>query len=40
MKVSDELAQVSVRTLDGNARRVGDLWQAQPAVVFWLRHYG
>jgi hypothetical protein len=20
--------------------RVGDLWQDQPAVISWLRHYG
>lgn len=25
---------------DDNQTRVGDLWQDQPAVITWLRHYG
>ena len=25
---------------EGNEVRFGDLWQDQPAVITWLRHYG
>ncbi|HEV3472186.1 MAG TPA: hypothetical protein VG408_03140 [Actinomycetota bacterium] len=25
---------------DGNEVRIGDLWQDQPVVIAWLRHYG
>jgi hypothetical protein len=34
------LADVVVKDLDGNDVRLGSLWEDQPAVVVWLRHYG
>ena len=28
------------RTAQGESRRLSDLWQAGPALVLWLRHFG
>jgi hypothetical protein len=35
-----ELANVSVRDLEDREVRLGELWQHQPAVLVFLRHYG
>ena len=35
-----ELANVSVRDLEDREVRLGDLWEDQPAVLVFLRHYG
>jgi peroxiredoxin len=34
------LSQVTVLDVHGSAVRLGELWQANPAVTVWLRHYG
>jgi hypothetical protein len=34
------LANLVVQDLDGNAVRLGSLWEDRPAVLVWLRHYG
>ena len=28
------------RTGQGESRRLSELWQAGPALVLWLRHFG
>ena len=35
-----ELGEVRVRDLAGREVRLGDLWEDQPAVLVFLRHYG
>jgi hypothetical protein len=34
------LAELVVKDLDGNDVRLGSVWEDQPAVLVWLRHYG
>jgi len=34
------LAALVVKDLDGNDVRLGSVWEDQPAVLVWLRHYG
>lgn len=34
------LSEATVKDADGAGFRLGDLWQARPAVVVWLRHFG
>ena len=34
------LAELVVKDLDGTDVRLGSLWEDQPAVLVWLRHYG
>jgi peroxiredoxin len=34
------LSQVTVLDVHGSTVRLGELWQAHPAVIVWLRHYG
>lgn len=38
--LSGRLAQVSLPDTDGQAVRLGSLWEKSPAVVVFLRHYG
>jgi prostamide/prostaglandin F2alpha synthase len=35
-----ELGGVTVRDLDDREVRLGELWEDQPAVLVFLRHYG
>ena len=35
-----ELAGVAVRDLEDREVRLGELWEDQPAVLVFLRHYG
>jgi hypothetical protein len=35
-----ELGRVTVRDLEDREVRLGDLWEDQPAVLVFLRHYG
>jgi hypothetical protein len=35
-----ELGAAVVRDLDGHEVRLGELWDDQPAVLVFLRHYG
>jgi hypothetical protein len=34
------LADLVVKDLEGGDVRLGSLWEDQPAVLVWLRHYG
>jgi hypothetical protein len=37
---ANELAQVTVKDVEGRDVRLGDLWRDKPAVLVFLRHYG
>ena len=37
---ADDLAELTVKDLDGDDVRLGDVWSERPAVLVWLRHYG
>jgi hypothetical protein len=37
---SSKLAGITLPDPDGNATRLGSLWESGPAVVVFLRHYG
>ena len=39
-EVSAILAPVQLRDSDGGEVLLGSIWEAQPAVVVFLRHYG
>ena len=39
-RVSDELANATVRDLDGRAVRIGILWKDRPALLLFVRHFG
>lgn len=38
--LSASLADITLPDTRGGSVRLGDLWQDQPAVVVFLRHYG
>lgn len=40
MRVSDELAAAEVVDTDGRAHPLSSLWQARPALILWVRHFG
>jgi hypothetical protein len=40
MHVTPELAAATVLTPAGDPVVLGELWQAQPVVFVFLRHYG
>jgi hypothetical protein len=35
-----DLAEVTVKDVEGQDVRLGDLWRERPAVLVFLRHYG
>jgi peroxiredoxin len=37
---ADALADIELPDHDGNSVRLGDLWQEEPVVLVWVRHYG
>jgi peroxiredoxin len=37
---ADVLADIELLDHDGNSVRLGDLWQEEPVVLVWVRHYG
>jgi peroxiredoxin len=37
---ADELADMVLPDHDGNLVRLGDLWEEEPVVLVWVRHYG
>jgi hypothetical protein len=39
-KTAEGLADVVLPDHDGNDVRLGDLWEAQPTLLVFLRHYG
>ena len=38
--LSGELAGIVLPDVDGREVRLGSMWEATPAVVAFLRHYG
>lgn len=40
MNVIDRLRDVDVQDTDGQKVRLGDLWQEQPIVLVFVRHFG
>lgn len=40
MSVIDALSDAWVRDLDGNAVRLGTLWEDQTVLLVFVRHYG
>lgn len=40
MSIASELSNVTALDLDGHSVRLGSLWQAQPAVLVFIRHFG
>ena len=40
MNVTDRLTDVFVLDTDGQEVRLGTLWQEQPVVLVFVRHYG
>lgn len=38
--VAQALAGVTLPDADGRPVRLGSLWETQPAVIVFLRHYG
>jgi peroxiredoxin len=37
---ADALADIELPDHEGNSVRLGDLWQEEPVVLVWVRHYG
>lgn len=35
-----ELAEATVKDVEGKDVRLGDLWREKPAVLVFVRHYG
>jgi hypothetical protein len=40
MSLAESLAPIMLPDADGQQVRLGSLWERQPAVVVFLRHYG
>jgi hypothetical protein len=40
MKIDPQLAALEVKDPEGNPVRIGSLWEQQPAVLVWVRHFG
>jgi len=40
MSLSQELAGISLPDFEGREVRLGSLWEQQPCVLVFLRHYG
>ena len=40
MKIDPQLASLEVKDPDGSSVRLGSLWEQQPAVLVWVRHFG
>ena len=38
--LSEALAPIALPDVDGREVRLGSLWERQPAVLVFLRHYG
>jgi hypothetical protein len=38
--LSCALSPIVLADADGHPMRLGDLWESQPAVLVFLRHYG
>ena len=38
--LSESLAAITLPDADGREVRLGSLWENQPAVIVFLRHYG
>lgn len=40
MRLATRLAGVQLEDADGALQRLGDLWQKQPIVLVFIRHFG
>ena len=40
METMEEFEDIRLPSADKEEVRLGDLWQDQPLVLVWLRHYG
>ncbi len=40
MRVATRLAGIELEDPDRERRRLGDLWQKQPIVLAFIRHFG
>ncbi|HUS20076.1 MAG TPA: hypothetical protein VMZ25_10540 [Terriglobales bacterium] len=40
MSLAATLAPITLPDVDGNSIQLGTLWEANPAVVVFLRHWG
>ncbi|MBI1941148.1 MAG: hypothetical protein HYS33_06540 [Acidobacteria bacterium] len=40
VQVGSQAPDLSYVTLQGESRRLADLWNESPALVIWLRHFG
>lgn len=40
MKTLDHIGDIALSDSDGLPVRLGSLWDKQPVVLVWLRHYG
>jgi len=40
MRVATRLAGIELADPDGGRQRLGDLWQKQPIVLVFIRHFG
>jgi len=40
MRTMEALEDITLPGADGHDVRLGELWQEQPVVLAWLRHYG
>ncbi|HXH67250.1 MAG TPA: hypothetical protein VNI81_08605 [Candidatus Limnocylindrales bacterium] len=38
--LSQRLANISLPDASGNSIRLGSLWESNPAILVFLRHYG
>jgi hypothetical protein len=38
--IASRLADITLPDVDGTPTRLGSLWEAGPAVLVFLRHYG
>ena len=38
--IPESAAAATIRDLDGNEHRLGDLWAKHPVVLVLLRHFG
>jgi hypothetical protein len=40
VRIATRLAGIELEDPDGGRRRLGDLWQQQPIVLVFIRHFG
>jgi hypothetical protein len=40
VRIATRLAGIELEDPDGSRHRLGDLWQKQPIVLVFIRHFG